>query len=90
MAENKRYVFILKGKRTHTIISDSEANARAFFTENPSVNQYEIIDVLEENLVVAEPYKVPENPEVNVHTSAEIQPHTFDPTPPAGSIKVGY
>ncbi|NBP54989.1 hypothetical protein EBU71_00325 [bacterium] len=90
MAEKKRYVFILKGKRTHTIISDSEANARAFFAENPSINQYEIIDVLEENLVVAEPYKIAENPDVNVHTYAEIKPHTFDATPPAGSIKVGY
>lgn len=90
MAEQKRYVFILKGKRTHTIISDSEANARAFFAENPSINQFEIIDVLEEDLIVPQPYVTPENSLVNVHTKSEIRPHEFDPTPGADSIKVGY
>lgn len=46
----KRYEFICKGRKTHTIDAISEENARAFFAENRTTAGWEIIDVIEKDL----------------------------------------
>jgi len=46
----KRYEFICKGRKTHTIDAINEDNARAFFAENRHTAGFEIIDVIEKDL----------------------------------------
>jgi len=52
----KRYEFICKGRKTHTIEATSEENARAFFAENRHTAGMEIIDVIEKEIPAVKVY----------------------------------
>jgi hypothetical protein len=88
----KRFEFICKGKRSHTIEATTEELARAQFAENRYTSTLEIIDVIE--VEIPAPLDTS-----SVNTSLEGFTQTFSDAIPtsaelaslaASSTKVGY